>query len=208
MCWAAFDRAVKTAEKFGECSGPVDKWRTLRNDIRSDILANGFSAERNSFIRYYGSDEVDAALLQIAPIGFLAPDDPRFAGTVAAVEQDLLRDGFVIRYRRDTHTEGTFLACSFWLVDAYVLLGRLDAAEELFERVLSVRNDLGLLSEEYDPRARRFLGNFPQAYSHVGLVNSAYNLLDLSGPSKQRASKTEPPQSAGRKKEPIETNRV
>ncbi|MGE3832439.1 MAG: glycoside hydrolase family 15 protein [Parvibaculaceae bacterium] len=201
MCWAAFDRAIKTVEKFGEWSGPVDKWRALREEIRADILANGFSAERNSFVRYYGSTDVDAALLQIAPIGFLTPDDPRFAGTVAAVEQDLLRDGFVIRYRRDTHTEGTFLVCSFWLVDAYALLGRREAAKALFERILSVRNDLGLLSEEYDPQARRLLGNFPQAYSHVGLINSACNLLNISGPSTQRASTTEPPQSAGRKKE-------
>jgi GH15 family glucan-1,4-alpha-glucosidase len=182
-------------------SGPLERWRALREEIRADILANGFDEKRNTFVRFYGSENVDAALLQIAPIGFISADDPRFQGTVAAVERELLEDGFVIRYRRSTHREGTFLACSFWLVDAYCMLGRHDEAEDLFERLLAVRNDLGLLSEEYDPKARRLLGNFPQAYSHVGLVNSAHNLMQAAGPAAQRASQTEPPQSTGQKKE-------
>jgi GH15 family glucan-1,4-alpha-glucosidase len=147
-------------------------------------------------VRAYGGKTVDASLLMLAELGFVAPDDPMFVGTVAAIETDLLRDGFVLRY--DTERvddglppgEGAFLACSFWLVNAYVLLGRLDDAEALFERLLSIRNDVGLLAEEYDPHARRQVGNFPQAFSHIGLINAAFNLSRAEKPSEQRAELT------------------
>ncbi|MGF1626296.1 MAG: glycoside hydrolase family 15 protein, partial [Alphaproteobacteria bacterium] len=144
---------------------------------------------------------LDAALLLMGDVGFLEPEDPRFRGTVEAIEAELVEDGLVRRYRVEQTDdglpggEGTFLICSFWLVDAYALLGRSDDACALFERLLSLRNDLGLLAEEYDPQARRLLGNFPQAFSHVGLVNAAHNLLSGAGPSSQRASRGEPPHS-------------
>jgi pentatricopeptide repeat protein len=174
----------------------------MRDAIRADILANGFDAQRNTFVRHYGGQGLDAALLLIAQVGFLQPHDPRFRGTVEAIERDLLEDGFVLRYRADRASDGlpgpeaTFLACSFWLADAYCQLGRYDDAMALFERLLSVRNDLGLLAEQYDPRARRQLGNFPQAFSHVGLVNTAHNLLEAQGPAAQRADQDEPPHEA------------
>jgi len=147
-------------------------------------------------VRAYGGKSLDASLLLLAELGFVAPDDPRFIGTVAAVEQDLLRDGFVLRY--DTRRvddglppgEGAFLACSFWLVNAYVLLGRREDAEALFERLLSIRNDVGLLAEEYDPHLGRQVGNFPQAFSHIGLINAAFNLARADKPSEQRAERT------------------
>ena len=193
MAWVAFDRGVKAIRQFG-LGGPRDRWCRVRDEIRDDILEHGFDAERNCFVQHYGGEALDASLLLLAEVGFLPPDDPRFAGTIAAVEQDLIDNGFVRRYRPDdaadglSEPEGTFLPCSFWLVDAYALQGRMAEAERLFERLLSVRNDLGLLAEEYDPRLRRQLGNFPQAFSHVGLVNSAHNLLRReSGPSRQRA---------------------
>ncbi|HZF36526.1 MAG TPA: glycoside hydrolase family 15 protein [Candidatus Angelobacter sp.] len=192
MAWVAFDRGIKAVEQFG-LEGPVDHWRQVRDEIRADILANGYDARRNTFLRYYGGQELDAALLLIAQVGFLPSGDPRFRGTVAAIERDLVEDGFVLRYRAQAAAdglpgpEGAFLACSFWLVDAYVQCGRTDDATALFERLLAVRNDLGLLSEQYDPRARRQLGNFPQAFSHVGLINTAHNLLEATGPAAQRA---------------------
>ncbi len=200
MAWVAFDRGIKTVEQF-KAEGPVDRWRTTRDEIRDDILAHGYDAERNTFVQFYGGTGLDAALLQLAAVGFLSPKDPRFRGTVEAVEKELLQDGFVLRYRRTEtsdglgRTEGTFLVCSFWLADAYCLLGRYDDAASLFERLLGVRNDLGLLSEEYDPSSRRLIGNFPQAFSHVGLANTAQNLLQAAGPSKQRASHNEPPKA-------------
>jgi len=192
MCWVAFDRAIKTVENFG-LSGPVDRWAAVRERIRADICRRGWDERKSSFVQYYGATALDASLLLIAEIGFLRPDDPRFAGTVAAVERELLVDGLVLRYRTEETPdglpsgEGVFLACSFWLVDAYVLLGRYDDAERLFERLLALRNDLGLLAEEYDPRLGRQLGNFPQAFSHVGLINSANNLASVRGPAEQRA---------------------
>jgi len=192
MAWVAFDRAVKSAEEF-KLAGPVDHWRQLRRRIHDDICRYGFDADLGSFVRSNGTSEVDASLLLLPAVGFLPADDPRIRGTVAMVEQRLMRDGLVRRYdtvRSDDGLppgEGVFLACSFWLVDAYVLLGRHDDARALFERLLALRNDLGLLSEEYDPDARRLVGNFPQAFSHLALVNSACNLSRAVKPAEQRA---------------------
>jgi GH15 family glucan-1,4-alpha-glucosidase len=192
MAWVAFDRAIKSAEQFG-LDGPVDRWRRLREEIHADVCANGFDRELGSFVQCYGTKDLDASLLLLPCIGFLPPDDPRVCGTVEAIEQRLLVDGLVRRYdTRQTEDglppgEGMFLACSFWLVDAYVMLGRLDDARSLFERLLALRNDLGLLSEEYDPAARRQVGNFPQAFSHVALVNSAFNLSRAEKPAEQRS---------------------
>jgi GH15 family glucan-1,4-alpha-glucosidase len=194
MAWVAFDRAVKAVESFG-LSGPIDEWRTLRTRIHDDICKNGFDADKKSFIQSYGDDALDASLLLIPQIGFLPPEDPRVKGTVEAIERELTEGGLVLRYR--THEtadglppgEGAFLACSFWLADAYAMLGRHEDAERLFEHLLSLRNDLGLLAEEYDPRARRQLGNFPQGFSHVGLVNTANNLISRRGPAEQRAER-------------------
>ncbi|HTZ79501.1 MAG TPA: glycoside hydrolase family 15 protein [Stellaceae bacterium] len=192
MAWVAADRAVKAVEKFG-FSSPVERWRSLRERIRDDVCRNGFDAERNTFVQYYGGKGVDAALLMLPLVGFLRPEDPRMAGTVRAIEQELMVDGFVQRYITHPHVdglppgEGVFLACSFWYADNLVLLGREEEAQRLFERLLSIRNDVGLLSEEYDPRTRELLGNFPQAFSHVGLINTAHNLSLRRGPAKQRA---------------------
>ncbi len=198
MSWVAFDRAARAVEDFG-LDGPVDRWRSTREQIRSQILECGFDRERNTFVQHFGGRSLDASLLLVAETGFIDAEDERFAGTVQAVERELLHDGFVLRYRPEdiddgVHgREGAFLPCSFWLVDAYVLLGRLDDAHALFEQLLSVRNDLGLLAEEYDPRARRLCGNFPQAFSHVALVNTLHNLMRLTSPSKQRANRDAPP---------------
>ncbi|MCD6681309.1 MAG: glycoside hydrolase family 15 protein [Burkholderiaceae bacterium] len=198
MCWVAFDRAAKAIEDCG-LDGPLDRWRSIGDRIRSQILEFGFDRTRNTFVQYYGASSLDASLLLVAETGFVAPEDERFAGTVRAIEHDLVRDGFVLRYRTEDvddgvcGNEGAFLPCSFWLVDAYVLLGRLDDAHALFERLLSVRNDLGLLAEEYDPQARRLCGNFPQAFSHVALVNTLHNLMRSASPSKQRSNREAPP---------------
>jgi GH15 family glucan-1,4-alpha-glucosidase len=194
MAWVAFDRSIKAVESFG-LSGPVDDWRMLRAQIHEDICARGFDAKKNSFVQYYGGNGVDAALLLIPQVGFLPPEDPRVQGTVAAIERELMVDGLVLRYRTDDNVdglppgEGAFLACSFWLADVYAMLGRLDDAERLFEHLLSFRNDLGLLAEEYDPRAKRQLGNFPQGFSHIALVNTANNLISRRGPAEQRAER-------------------
>ncbi len=192
MAWVAFDRAIKSAETFG-LEGPLDEWRRLREQIYDEVCANGFDNELASFVQSYGSKQLDAGLLLMPCVGFLPVGDPRVKGTVAAIERGLLRDGFVMRY--DTagtddglpSGEGAFLACSFWLADVYVLQGRVADAERLFRRLLGLRNDLGLLSEEYDPRTRRLVGNFPQAFSHMALVNSAYNLTRAAKPVEQRA---------------------
>jgi GH15 family glucan-1,4-alpha-glucosidase len=195
MCWVAFDRAVKLAEQYG-VPGPVDHWRKVRDTIHADVCSNGFNTAGNTFTQYYGGKTLDASLLLMPQVGFLPPDDPRITGTVKAVEQTLLRDGFVLRYSTDTTddgvggTEGAFLACSFWLADAYVLSGRREEAVELFERLLSLRNHLGLLSEEYDPVRKRLVGNFPQGFSHLGLINTAHNLVQQQGPAHQRAART------------------
>ncbi len=169
----------------------------MRDTIRADIEAHGWNEARGCFVQHYGSDSVDASLLLMAEVGFLAADDERFRRTVEAVERDLLVDGLVLRYRvEDTPDglpgdEGVFLACSFWLVDAYIQLGRHDDAVALFDRLLELRNDLGLLAEEFDPRTGRQLGNFPQAFSHIALVNTAKNLVDACGPIETRANRSD-----------------
>jgi GH15 family glucan-1,4-alpha-glucosidase len=195
MCWVAFDRGVRMAEEFGR-PGPIEHWRRIRDRIHRDVLEKGFDAERNTFTQSYGSTDLDAALLLIPQVGFLPPDDPRVAGTVAAVHRELAEDGFVRRYpiaRQGassdglTGGEGAFLACSFWLADALRLVGRETEARDQFERLLELRNDVGLLAEEYDPRVKRQVGNFPQAFSHVPLIRTAYDLSDHDGPRRSRA---------------------
>ena len=193
MAWVAADRAVRSVERFG-VEGPVQEWRRLREEIRADILRNGYDADRKTFTQYYGSSELDAALLMIPMVGFLPADDERVVGTVAAIERELLVDGFVQRYTQDEASrtdglppgEGAFLACTFWLADNYSLMGRHEEAVEVFERLLALSNDVGLLAEEYDPAARRLVGNFPQAFSHVPLINTARNLSLAGGPSHAR----------------------
>jgi len=181
MAWVAFDRAVKTAERLG-LDGAVDRWRSTRDEIHRDVCARAVDPTRGCFTQAYGSTRLDASVLMIPLVGFLPAEDARVQATVRAIEHELLHDGFVLRYRTERVEdglppgEGTFLACTAWLADTYALLGRLDEAEALFERLLSVRNDVGLLAEEYDPIAKQQLGNFPQAFSHVGLVNTAFNL--------------------------------
>jgi GH15 family glucan-1,4-alpha-glucosidase len=200
MAWVAFDRAIHAVERHG-LEGPVERWRALRSEIHADVCRRGFDRTLGSFVQAYDSQALDASLLLIPLVGFLPSDDPRVAGTISAIEQRLLVDGFVLRY--DTYEkvdglppgEGAFLACSFWLVDAYVLQGRLTEARELFERLLEVRNDLGLLSEEYDPKDRRQIGNFPQAFSHVALVISAFNLSRADKPAEKLARIAEPAHS-------------
>ncbi len=183
MAWVAFDRAVKTAEHI-PLEGPVEKWKRIRDEIHAEVCAHGFDSSRNTFTQSYGRSELDASLLMIPLVGFLRCDDPRVAGTVKAIEKELLKDGFLLRYKTDPqHSpdglppgEGVFLPCSFWLADTYVQLGRREEAERLFERLCGLANDVGLLSEEYDPGSRRLLGNFPQAFTHLALVNTAFNL--------------------------------
>jgi GH15 family glucan-1,4-alpha-glucosidase len=197
MCWVAFDRAIKSVEHFG-LDGPVDRWRELRDTIHADICENGFDPSRNSFTQHYGGKALDASLLLIPQVGFLPADDPRVIGTITAIEQELVCNGFVLRYSTDQvddgvgGEEGAFLACSFWLADAYVMLGRTDDASKLFESLLAIRNDLGLLAEEYDPIRRRLVGNFPQGFSHIGLINTAFNLIDATGPAQQRSKRVAP----------------
>ena len=181
MAWVAVDRAVRSAEQ-GWFPGDIARWKNLREAIHQQVCRQGFDTSLNSFVQYYGSKHLDASILMMPLVGFLAADDPRLIGTVKAIETHLMEDGFVGRYTQDPavdglpHGEGKFLACSFWLADNYVLQGRRDDAVRIFERLLDIRNDVGLLSEEYDPVAKRLLGNFPQAFSHVGLVNTAFNL--------------------------------
>jgi GH15 family glucan-1,4-alpha-glucosidase len=194
LAWVAFDRGVQTVERFG-LDGPVGRWRQLRDDIHEEVCREGFSVELNSFTQSYGSSDLDASTLLIPLLGFLPPDDPRVIGTVDAIQRELMRDGFVERYKTQEQNdvdglagrEGVFLPCSFWLVDALLMLERDDEARALFEKLLGVSNDLGLLAEEYDPSAKRQLGNFPQAFTHVGLVNSAYNLSHHDSPHEQRS---------------------
>ena len=196
LAWVAFDRAVEAVERWG-LPGPVERWRQFRAEIHEEVCREGFNVELNSFTQSYGSSELDASTLLIPLVGFLPPNDPRVVGTVEAIQRDLTRDGFVQRYAPKEHNdvdgltggEGAFLPCSFWLVDALLLLERDDEARELFEKLLAIRNDLGLISEEYDPAEQRLLGNFPQAFTHVGLVNSAYNLSHHEGPMHQRTKR-------------------
>jgi len=192
MAWVAFDRMIKSAEAFG-LDGPVERWRAIRAQIHDQVCEKAFDPRQGAFVQAYGSQQLDASTLLIPIVGFLPPDDPRVAGTIAAVERKLMRDGLVLRY--DTGGtddglppgEGAFLACTFWLADAYVLTGRQNAARAQFERLMLLRNDVGLLAEEYDPRTRRMLGNFPQAFSHIAMVNTAHNLEHAAKPCTQRS---------------------
>jgi GH15 family glucan-1,4-alpha-glucosidase len=192
MCWVAIDRTIKCIETYG-LDIPTEALKRLRQEIHADVCANGFNTHRQSFVQFYGSDELDASLLQIPLVGFLPIDDPRVVATVEAVQRELMVDGYVLRYRSDSAPdglppgEGTFLACTLWLADNLALMGRFDEAREIFERVLAIRNDVGLLAEEYDPVGRRQLGNFPQAFSHVGIINTAKNLAPGRGPNEERA---------------------
>jgi GH15 family glucan-1,4-alpha-glucosidase len=191
MAWVAFDRAVKAVERFG-LPGPVERWRELRDEVHDQVCREGFNTTRQTFTQFFGSADVDASLLLIPLVGFLPAEDPRMAGTVTAVERDLLHNGFVRRYctREDVDGlpagEGAFVACTFWLADNYQLQGRHDEAVEVFERLVRLSNDLGLMSEEYDTVGRRLLGNFPQAFSHVMLINTARNLARSHGPAERR----------------------
>ena len=193
MCWVAFDRGVKSIEKWG-LDGPLERWRAVRDEIHAEVCDRGLDTAHGGFAQYYGSTEPDASLLMLPAVGFLPAEDPRIVRTVMNIEKRLMGDGFVRRYI--THPgvdgmpegEGAFLACSFWLVDALVLLGRHEEARAHFERLLGLANDVGLLAEEYDPREKRMLGNFPQALSHVALVNSALNLSRLRGPARLRCT--------------------
>jgi GH15 family glucan-1,4-alpha-glucosidase len=192
MAWVAADRTVKAIEKFG-LPGDAARWKKMRADIHADVCQRGFSQKQNSFVQYYGAEETDASLLMIPLVGFLPPTDPRVRGTVECVERTLLRDGFVDRYHTEVSIdklpehEGAFLPCCFWLADNYCLLGRHDEARQYFERLAGLANDVGLIAEEYDPVAKRLLGNFPQAFTHVALIGTALNLSrNEGGPAKKR----------------------
>jgi GH15 family glucan-1,4-alpha-glucosidase len=192
MAWVAFDRGIKTAAAFG-LEAPVDRWRKIRAEIHEEVCRRGFSTALGSFTQAYDSDLLDASALLIPQVGFLPPDDPRVQGTINAIERKLLRGGLVLRY--DTSAtednlppgEGAFLPCSFWLADAYVLIGRHADARRLFERLVNLRNDVGLLAEEYDANAQRLVGNFPQAFSHIALINTAHNIAAVTRPCEQRS---------------------
>ena len=199
MAWVAVDRAIKSAEDFGH-DAVVPQWRALRDQIHAEVCEKGFDRQLGAFVQAYGSKLLDASALMIPVVGFLPPDDPRVKSTVAQIEKNLVVDGLVLRYDSKATDdglpggEGAFLACSFWLADNYVLQGRLPEARQLFERLLSLRNDVGLLAEEYDPRTKRQLGNFPQAFSHIALVDTAFNLgrvevQDGMRPAEQRRSR-------------------
>jgi GH15 family glucan-1,4-alpha-glucosidase len=183
MCWVAFDRAIKAVETYGQ-PGPLEHWRAIRERIHADICKHAWSAKRGSFVQSYRSRALDASLLLIPSTGFLPVSDPRVRGTIEAIQRELTADGFVLRYRTRRSLdglppgEGVFLACSFWLADCLILLGRREEARALFERLCRLANDVGLLAEEYDPHSGRQLGNFPQAFSHVALVNTAMNLSE------------------------------
>jgi GH15 family glucan-1,4-alpha-glucosidase len=185
MAWVAVDRTIKLIES-GDIEGPLERWRELRDTIHHAVCENGYDKERNTFTQSYGSRELDASLLLIPQMGFLPPDDKRVIGTIEAIQRELsTEDGFVLRYPTKGEDagvdglegdEGAFLACSFWLADDLAMIGRVDEARQLFERLLSLRNDLGLLAEEWDPRLQRQVGNFPQAFSHVPLIDTALRL--------------------------------
>jgi GH15 family glucan-1,4-alpha-glucosidase len=191
MAWVAFDRAVKAVEEYG-LGGPVDRWRACRDEVHKEVCEKGFDTDRNTFTQYYGSQSLDASTLMIPLVGFLPGHDPRVAGTVEAIQRELLDDGFVTRYASEDGVdglppgEGVFLPCSFWLADNLCMLGRRDEARELFERLLGLANDVGLLAEEYEPQTKRLVGNFPQAFTHVSLLNTACNLSQTTGPARHR----------------------
>jgi GH15 family glucan-1,4-alpha-glucosidase len=192
MTWVAFDRAIKSAEQFG-FKAPLEDWKTLRATIHCDVCEKGFDREQNAFVESYGSKLFDASILMLPAVGFLPPSDPRVRGTLAAIEKYMMRDGFVLRHdprevsEEKQPIEGAFLACSLWLADAYVLAGDLAKAQALFDRVVGVANDLGLLAEEFDSGAGRQTGNFPQALTHIALINTAHNLSAASKPADQPA---------------------
>jgi len=192
MAWVAFDRAVRDAEAFG-LDGPVERWRQVRDAIHAQVCAKGYDSQRNTFVQSYGSTHLDASLLLIPQMGFLPPDDPRVRGTLEAIERTLVVDGLVLRYSTDGDAdalpagEGSFLPCSFWFADCLALCGRRKEGEALFERLLALRNDLGLLAEEYDTRGRHMLGNFPQALTHMALIHTA-RLLSIPEHQARRAS--------------------
>ena len=195
MAWVAADRAVKAVERHG-LEGPVERWRSLRAAIHADVCRHGFNPERNAFVQYYGGRALDASLLMIPLVGFLPVNDPRVASTVDAIQRELTRDGFVMRYISEEGSvdglpsgEGAFLPCTFWLADNLAMMGRYEEARRIFVRLLGVCNDVGLLSEEYDPDLKRQLGNFPQAFTHVFLINTAHNLTLGEGPALHRASR-------------------
>ncbi len=193
MAWLALDRGIRDAETLG-IDGDIGRWRALRAAIHHEVCARGYDAGRGTFVQSYGSTELDASLLLLPTTGFLPASDPRVLGTIAAIERELMADGFVLRYDTEKTDdglapgEGAFLACTFWLADAYALTGRLAEARQLFERLLTLRNDVGLLAEEYDVGARRLVGNFPQAFSHIALVTTAHNLARFEKPAEQRTS--------------------
>ncbi len=208
MAWVAFDRAVKSVEAQG-VDGPVERWRSVRETIHADVCAKGFNASKGCFTQYYGSEGLDAALLMIPLVGFLPADDPRVQGTIAAIERDLSVDGLILRYRPEKEgvdglpgEEGAFLACSFWLVDAFALCGRREDARKLFERLLALRTPTGLLAEEYDVKRGRLCGNFPQAFSHVALINAARSLLPPEEEAPGHATPEGEPERAAREKSP------
>jgi GH15 family glucan-1,4-alpha-glucosidase len=184
MVWAAFDRAVRAVERHG-LPGDVDTWREVRDRVRDEVMNEGYDADRNSFTQHYATQEVDASLLMLPLIGFIDGQDPRMLGTIEAIEQDLMREGLLMRYRTQTGVDGLagqehpFLACSFWLVSAYAEAGRVRDAHALFDRLVGLTNDVGLLAEEYDPRGQRMVGNFPQAFSHLALVQAALRLREV-----------------------------
>jgi len=183
MIWVSLDRAVRAMEDYG-LPGPLEEWRALRDEVHADVLEHGYDAERGTFVQHYDTTEVDAALLVLPLVGFVDGDDPRMLGTIRAGEEDLLHEGLVLRYRTQSGVDGLagdehpFVACSFWLVSAYAAAGRLDDAHALFDRLVGLLNDVGLLSEEYDPVRKRMVGNFPQAFSHLALVQAAFHLAD------------------------------
>jgi GH15 family glucan-1,4-alpha-glucosidase len=192
MTWVAVDRAIKSAERFG-FEAPLDRWRVLREEICRDVCENGFDAELNTFVESYGSRFLDASILLMPCVGFLPASDDRVSGTIKAVEKYLMQDGFVLRYDPRENWgegqpfEGAFLACSLWLADAYVLAGELNKAQAMFDRVVAVANDLGLLAEEFDPELGRQTGNFPQALTHIALINTAHNLSEAMKPVEKPA---------------------
>jgi len=209
MAWVAFDRAIKSAEEFG-MKGPIEEWRTIREAIHDDVCRHGYDRERASFVQVYDEPQLDASLLLIPAVGFLPPEDPRVISTINAIERELVVDGFVRRYDTEATKdglppgEGMFLACSFWLADAYHLIGRGAKAKALFERLCALCNDVGLLSEEYDIGRQRLVGNFPQAFSHMALVNTAHNLTHSDRPSEKRAGRKALPGKDDKRARPLQ----
>ena len=195
MAWVAFDRAIKTVEEFG-LQGPVEDWRRTRQTIHDEVCAKAWNEKVGAFTQSYESEKLDASILLISLTGFLPPDDSRLRRTVEAVERTLMKDGFIQRYITDESDglsggEGAFIACSFWFVDNLVMIGRRDDARAMFERLLAISTDLGFMSEEYDVAGKRLIGNFPQAFSHIAMINSAFNLEHADAPAKERSGHDE-----------------